>query len=127
METPKPSNFNININPSHLASQFFVEFKNPHLIEEESQQLSMQVATVVVNLAGGQIIMVIEHASNPGFLKIIESIAKHESELSLNMMDGQTGRAFDTLRVDVGAAKHEFLLDHNNNDVARHIFIFEIV
>lgn len=127
MDTPKPSNFDINILPPHSADKFFVLLKSPRLDEEQTKIFTMQVLTVLLDLASKQMMMVVEHAGIEGFLKIVEAVAGYDLHVSLNMLDGQTGDSLDALNLDLRCAKHQFVLDHSLKDVAKHVFSFEII
>lgn len=127
MDTPKPSNFDINILPPHSADKFFVHVKSAFLDDEQTEKFTMQVLTVLLDLAGKSIMLIVEHAGVEGFLKIIEAVATHELHVTLNMLDGQTGGSLDALPLQLRCAKHQFVLDHASKDVAKHILSFEIL
>lgn len=127
METPPPSNFDLNILPPHSADKFFVHVKSAFLDDDQTTKFTMQVLTVLLDLAGKSMILIVEHAGIEGFLKIIDAVASHDLHLTLNMLDGQTGGALDALPLQVRCAKHQFVLDHTSKDVARHMLSFQIL
>jgi hypothetical protein len=126
MDTTPPSSFDINLTPPHGANKFFLVFKNKFLTHEESEILSKQVMTVLLDLASKKLMMVLEHPGSEDFLNTVVSIACHDVEIELNMMDGQTGGSFDKLEFFVRCTKHEFVLSYKVDDVAKHVLVFEI-
>jgi len=127
METPKPSNFDLNILPPHSADKFFVHVKSAFLDEDQTTKFTMQVLTVLLDLAGKSMILIVEHAGIEGFLKIIDAVASHDLHVTLNMLNGQTGGSLDALPLQLRCAKHQFVLDHTSKDVARHMLSFQIL
>jgi len=127
METPKPSNFDLNILPPHSADKFFVHVKSAFLDEDQTSKFTMQVLTVLLDLAGKSILLIVEHAGIEGFLKIIDAVASHDLHVTLNMLNGQTGGSLDALPLQLRCAKHQFVLDHTSKDVARHVLSFQIL
>jgi hypothetical protein len=126
METP-PSNFDLNILPPHSADKFFVHVKSAFLDEDQTSKFTMQVLTVLLDLANKSIILIVEHAGIEGFLKIIEAVASHDLHVTLNMLNGQTGGSLDALPLQLRCGKHQFVLDHTSKDVARHMLSFQIL
>ena len=127
MDNTPPSSFDINILPPHGANKFFVAFKSKLLTDEETEKLNMQVMTLLLDFANKRIMMVMEHAGIAGFLKIVQAVTTHDFELQVNMLDGQTGNSLDSLTFDIRCNKHEFVLDHNSNDIAKHVLMLNIL